>query len=203
MRATGTALLYLFSLSIGAYAAIGYGVAPLGALVHPDMKAEFVAHPLGVYLHVFSAAVALLLGPFQFWAGLRRDHIRIHRWSGRLYLGFGVLLGGLSGLYIAQFAFGGPVARLGFAMLAVCWLYTGLRGFLAIRRGAPGEHRRWMLRNFALAFAAVMLRLYVPATVAAGIDFAAAYAAIAWLCWLPNLLLVELMLGSERRATAA
>lgn len=202
MRATGTALLYLLSLSVGAYAAIGYGVAPLGALVHPDMKAEFVAHPLGVYLHVFSAAVALLLGPFQLWGRLRRDHIRIHRWSGRLYLGFGVLLGGLSGLYIAQFAFGGPVARLGFAMLAVCWLDTGLRGFLAIRRGMIGEHRRWMLRNFALAFAAVMLRLYVPASVAAGIDFAAAYAAIAWLCWLPNLLVAELMLRSEQRTMA-
>jgi hypothetical protein len=46
-----------------------------------------------------------------------------------------------------------------------------------------------MARNFSLAFAAVMLRLYIPASVLAGIDFTVAYPVIAWLCWLPNLLL--------------
>jgi uncharacterized membrane protein len=102
-----------------------------------------------------------------------------------------VLVGGVSGLYIAQFAYGGPIARVGFASLAVCWLYTGARAFLAIRRRAVDEHRRWMVRNFALAFAAVTLRIYIPLFVLAGIPFAVAYAAIAWLCWVPNVLFSE------------
>lgn len=191
MRSTNKALLCFLSLGVAAYAAIGYGVMPLGSLVHPDMKADFVAHPLGVYLHVFAAAVALLLGPFQFSAGLRRARITVHRWMGRMYLGVGVLLGGLSGLYISQFAFGGLIARLGFAALAVCWLYTGARAFLAIRSTAIDEHQKWMVRNFSLTFAAVMLRLYIPASVFAGVDFALAYPVIAWLCWLPNLLVAE------------
>jgi len=164
---------------------------PLGSLVHPDMKRDFAAHPLGVYLHVFAAAVALFLGPFQFSARLRRAQARLHRWMGRVYLGVGVLVGGLSGLYISQFAFGGLAAKFGFAALAVCWLYTGLRAFLAIRRRAVDEHRKWMVRNFSLAFAAVTLRLYVPASFAAGADFAVAYPIIAWLCWLPNLAFAE------------
>ena len=46
----------------------------------------------------------------------------------------GVLLGGLAGLYLAQFAHGGPVAQLGFGSLAVCWLFTGLQAYRAIRR---------------------------------------------------------------------
>ena len=50
------------------------------------------------------------------------------------YLGIGVLVGGLAGLYMAIFAFGGVIAKLGFACLAVGWLYTGLRAYLAIRR---------------------------------------------------------------------
>jgi uncharacterized membrane protein len=199
MHATGKALLYLLSLGVATYAAIGYGVMPLGSLVHPDMKIGFVAHPLGVYLHVFAAAVALFLGPFQFSARLRRTRIPLHRWLGRVYLGVGVLLGGLSGLYISQFAFGGQVAKLGFAALAVCWLYTGLRAFLAIRGGAVAEHQEWMIRNFSLTFAAVMLRLYIPASVILGIDFANAYPTIAWLCWLPNLLAAERNLRSSRR----
>ena len=48
-----------------------------------------------------------------------------------------------------------------------------------------------MVRNFSLAFAAVMLRLYIPTSVLAGVDFAVAYPVIAWLCWLPNLLVAE------------
>ena len=191
MRSTGKALLCFFSFGVAAYAVLGYGVMPLGSLVHPDMKADFVAHPLGVYLHVFAAALALLLGPFQFSAHLRRTRIQLHRWMGRVYLGVGVLIGGLSGLYISQFAFGGLGAKLGFAMLAACWLYTGLRAFLAVRSRTIDEHQKWMVRNFSLTFAAVILRLYVPASVIAGFDFGVAYAIIAWLCWLPNLLVAE------------
>jgi uncharacterized membrane protein len=198
MRSAGTVLLVFLSFGVAIYAVVGYGVMPLGALVHPDMKAGFVAHPVAVYVHVFAAMAALLLGPCQFSARLRRTHIHIHRWAGRVYLSVGVLAGGLSGLYISQFAFGGPLARLGFASLSVCWLYSGARAFLAIRRGAIDEHRKWMVRNFALAFAAVTLRLYVPAAVAAGIDFAAAYAVIAWLCWLPNLLLADWLYSSAQ-----
>jgi uncharacterized membrane protein len=187
----GKALICFLSLGVAAYAALGYSVMPLGALVHPDMKADFVAHPAGVYLHVFAAALALLLGPLQFSARLRQNRIHLHRWMGRVYLGLGVLVGGFSGLYISQFAYGGLVAKLGFATLAVCWLYTGWRAYLAIRHRAIDDHRKWMVRNFSLAFAAVMLRLYIPASVAVGVDFAVAYPIIAWLCWLPNLLVVE------------
>ncbi len=191
MKSLGWALVLILSLGVAGYAAVAYGAAPLGSAVHPDMRPGFVTHPVGVYAHVFSAMFALLLGPTQFSARLRRDHVRIHRWAGRAYLGIGVLVGGVSGLYIAQFAYGGPIARVGFASLAVCWLYTGARAFLAIRRGAVDEHRRWMVRNFALAFAAVTLRIYIPLAMLVGVEFAAAYAAIAWLCWVPNVSFAE------------
>lgn len=199
MALARTLLLYLLSLGVAGYALIGYSVAPLGSLVHPDMRPDFTAHPVGVYVHVFAAALALLLGPFQFSSRLRSARPRLHRWLGRVYLGGGVLLGGFSGLYLSQFAFGGPAAKLGFAALAAFWLFTGARAYLAIRRRAVAEHRRWMMRNFALSFAAVMLRLYIPASVIAGLEFAAAYAAIAWLCWVPNLLFAEWRLRSAFR----
>lgn len=191
MRKFAWGTVVVLSFGVALYALLGYVLAPIGALVHPDMRPDFVAHPIGVYTHVFAAMLALLLGPTQFSARLRRDHLRFHRWAGRLYLGVGVLVGGLSGLYIAQFAFGGPVARVGFATLALAWLYTGGRAFLAIRRKAVEEHRRWMVRNFSLSLAAVMLRIYIPLSVIAGLEFATAYAWIAWLCWVPNLLLAE------------
>lgn len=48
---------------------------------------------------------------------------------------------------------------LGLAGLALAWLYTGLRAYLAIRARDIAAHRCWMVRNFALAFASVTLRL--------------------------------------------
>jgi uncharacterized membrane protein len=156
------------------------------------MRAAFDAQRAAVYTHVFAAMFALALGPFQFSQRLRARHLTLHRWMGRLYLGVGVLAGGIAGLYMAFHAFGGAVARAGFACLALAWLYTGARAYLAIRSRDVAAHRRWMVRNFALAFAAVTLRIWVPASFATGLEFAAAYAVIAWLCWVPNLVVAEL-----------
>lgn len=191
MRSINNGLLYFLTLGVAGYAVFAYAFLPLGSLVHPDMKANFLAHSNGIYTHVFASIVALALGPFQFSALLRQQYANIHRWLGRVYLVVGVLLGGLSGLYMSQFAYGGLVSKLGFATLAVLWLLSGLRAYLAIRRGAIAEHRKWMVRNFSLTFAAVMLRLYLPASMAAGIEFSLAYPIIAWLCWVPNLVFAE------------
>ena len=193
MRLASFVALVLLSLGVVAYAVGVYGLMPLGALVHPDMRATFQAHPVGIYAHVFASVVALALGPFQFSARLRASRTQLHRWSGRAYLGVGVLLGGLSGLYMAPHAFGGVASRLGFGCLALAWLFTGLRAFFAIRRRDVASHRRWMVRNFALTFAAVMLRLYLPACMATGVAFELAYPVIAWLCWLPNLVVAEVL----------
>lgn len=191
MGTVSRGLLLFLSCGVAGYAAFTYGMLPLGSLVHPDMKTSFLAHPNGIYTHVFASIVALTLGPLQFSTRLRRKHLDLHRWLGRAYLGIGVFVGSLSGLYISQFAHGGPVARLGFAVLALAWFYSGLRAYLAIRGGAVEAHRKWMVRNFSLTFAAVTLRVYLPAAMAAGVDFTLAYAVIAWLCWVPNLVFAE------------
>jgi uncharacterized membrane protein len=193
MRASSYALLVFLSLGVAAYAIVVYAFLPLGVAIHPDMRAGFEAQRAAVYTHVFAAAVALVLGPFQFSDRLRARRVGLHRWLGRIYLGVGVLVGGVAGLYMAFHAFGGSVTRLGFGCLALAWLYTGLRAYLAIRARDVAAHRRWMVRNFALAFAAVTLRLLVPASLVSGLDFAAAYAVIAWLCWVPNVVVAELL----------
>ena len=191
MPSMSKSLLFFLAFGVAGYAAFAYGILPLGSLVHPDMKVNFLAYATGIYIHVFAAIVALVLGPFQFSTRLRKKYTGLHRWLGRAYLGVGVLAGGLSGLYMSQYAFGGPVAKLGFAVLAVLWIYTGLRAYLAVRHGAIEMHRKWMVRNFSLTFAAVTLRLYLPVSMAAGVDFAIAYSIIAWLCWVPNVVFAE------------
>jgi uncharacterized membrane protein len=194
MRPIGFAALIALSLGVVGYAIAAYGLLPLGAAVHPDMRVTFESHnTLGIYGHVFASAFALALGPFQFWARLRSSRPDLHRWSGRLYLGVGVLVGGLAGLFVAFNAFGGPVARAGFACLAAVWLFSGFRAYQAIRSRDVVSHRRWMVRNFSLTFAAVTLRFWLPGMVISGVSMSVAYPVVAWLCWVPNLIVAELL----------
>ena len=162
------------------------------------MKLVFAQHKLAIYTHVFASFLALSLGPFQFSRSLRKRKPVLHRYLGRIYLGIGVLLGGLAGLFLSYLAQGGAVAKLGFAVLALLWLYTGLRAYFAIRAGRIGQHRKWMIRNFSLTFAAVTLRLYLPIVILLNFNFMNAYALIAWLCWVPNLILAERVFNQKK-----
>ncbi len=190
-----TILLYVLCLSVAGYAIVAYSVLPLGKLVHPEMRAVFQSHSIGISIHVFASSLALILGPLQFSRQLRIKRPDLHRWLGRLYLGVGVLAGGLAGLYMAMFAWGGFPARIGFALLAVAWLTTGWLALQSILDGDVQQHRRWMVRNFALSLAAVTLRIYLPIFTIGGISFVVSYPIISWLCWVPNLIVAELLLG--------
>lgn len=180
------------SMAVASYAVIGYGLWPVGTLLHPDVQSSFAAHPAGVlYAHIFAASVALLLGPVQFWARLRSSWPMLHRWLGRLYLGVGVGVGGISGAVLAWQAYGGPWSRAGFLSLALAWLVSGAVAWHKILHGEVEAHRRWMLRNFGLSLAAVSLRVGLPALVASGVPMPVAYPLMAWLCWLPQAIWIE------------
>ena len=203
MHYAGFITLALLSIGVAGYALVVYGFFPLGALLHPEMRATYTIYPAAIYAHILGSAVALIIGPIQFWTRLRNQRPQLHRWLGRCYLLIGVGIGGSAGLFMAFHAFGGLPARLGFGCLAVLWLYSGYRAYRAIRARNIAAHRRWMVRNFALTFAAVMLRLYLPAAMVAGFAFESAYPVIAWLCWVPNLFTAELMFNRQRRQIAA
>ena len=163
------------------------------------LRREFV---LGV--HVLCGMLAMIIGPFQFIQRTRRRFVRLHRGLGATYVAAATGLG-LSGFVLAPTAYTGIVASLGFtfldlAMLATTW--TALRMVLAHRYA---DHRRWMIRSYSLIFAAAMLRLlsliYYTLSGAGlvAFSFETAYAGIAWLCWVPNILLA---VWFTRRRTA-
>ena len=163
-----------------------------------EQRAVYVAHLAMLMTHIIASMLAILIGPFQFLPALRKGHLlRVHRWLGRTYL-LSILFGGVSGLYMAQFAYGGIISETGFGVLASLWLYSGYRAYRQIRNKDLEGHRQWMIRNYALTFAGVMLRLWVPVSEAMGIDFTAAYIAIAWMCWVPNLLVAQWIIRRTR-----
>ena len=182
-----------FTASLRELAGDGVGLAPTYAGTPVFVQAVF-------YAHIVGGATALVLGALQFWRGLRERAPRVHRWSGRLYLA-GVAVGGVAGLIIAPSSPAGYVGFFGFGTLAVLWLITGWRAYRAIRRGDVPSHQAWMIRNYALTYAGVTLRLWLPLLMMSpmllaqpvdmGAAFENAYAAVPFLCWLPNLVVAE------------
>jgi len=196
MSALARWLVALLSCGVVAYSLYAYLVLKPGSTVAPPMREAYAAHPVRILIHVVCSAVALAVGPWQFFPGLRARR-RLHRALGYIY-GLAVLGGGLAGFATAFIAYGGLVARVGFGLLAVVWLISTAAAIQAARAGDWIRHETWALRSFALTFAAVTLRLYLGSFTAAGLRFEAVYPLVSWLCWVPNLLVVDWFLRRPR-----
>lgn len=190
------ALLWLATLSTAliAYRFLVVGIeAAFGFMIYHSEE-----RPLAFLLHIGLAPVALVLMPLQLLPRLRTRRPRLHRWTGRAYA-VAIGLSGTSGLVLALGTEAGPVAGAGFASLAVLWLATTALGIGFAMRSDTARHREWMLRSAALTFAGAALRLELMPLVIAGLEFDTAYTTVAWLSWVPNLLVAEwIILGRPR-----
>ena len=191
-------------MAIGAAMIASYGFLFLflgEKLFSAELAESFRARSLALYTHVFFAAIALAIGPLQFHRGLMLRRRALHRTLGKIYVVAAIAGGGLAGLYMASYSFGGLVTHLGFGTLAVLTGTTTVIAYIRIRGRQVAAHREWMIRSYALIFAAVMLRILLPLLIIAyqG-EFAPAYSWISWLCWVPNLLFAEWHIRGSRRA---
>lgn len=203
------------ALAFLAFGIAGYGIAsyltghPLqaGFLQGKAHYQKFVPTPLwttALVLHVTGGSLALLAGSLQWflarwnWKTARPRWFRpAHVMLGLAYLG-GIVIGAGAGIVLVPRSMGGPLAAWGFGVLNALWIVTTViaAAYGARLRSRPGlreAHHRWMLRSFALTCAAITLRLWLPLGMLSGLDFLAAYAVIAWLCWVPNLVVTEML----------
>lgn len=163
-----------------------------------EQKAIYISHMVGILSHVMGAMLAIIIGPFQFLPqSVTRRYLKLHRWLGKTYM-IAVLFGGLSGLYMSFLAYGGLPAQVGFAVLAIAWLFSGYMAYKHIRNREIQLHRQWMIRNYALTFAGVMLRLWLAIFEVSGVEFVQSYILVAWLSWVPNLMIAEWMISRIR-----
>jgi len=93
--------------------------------------------------------------------------------------------------YAAVVSLGGLVAHTGFFLFSLCWLGTAGLGLAAILRREIPVHREWLVRCYALTFAAVTLRIWLPVLTVASGSFDEAYRTVSWLSWVPNLMVAE------------
>ena len=186
-------LFILLALSIGMY--------PLN-YVFSDMSGELLATKapellkntiwnVGFYAHIFLGGIALLIGWLQFVKRFRNKYINVHRKIGYAYI-ISVFVSGFTGLFISFYATGAWHTKLGFFLLAVMWLLTTIFALNAIKNKNIASHQNWMRRSYALTFSAVTLRLWIPLfMIGLGWTFIESYKVVAWLAWIPNLLIIE------------
>jgi uncharacterized membrane protein len=178
-------------------------VADVGPGAPPIIASNVFKNPW-LALHAGFAALALLLGPFQFLPRLRAQRPQLHRWLGRSYV-VACVAGGMAGGVLALGASTGPVSVAGFGLLALAWVGSTLMAWRRAVQGRIAAHRAWMVRSFALTLSAVTLRLYLPILVALMplVEFVDGYRAIAFLCWVPNVLAAQWWLGRAGRKQGA
>ena len=154
--------------------------------------------------HIFTATVALVLGPLQFIPKVRARK-RLHRALGRVYLLAGVVPSAVATIPVAIWS-GSLLTQISLIIAAVLWLITGGLAYRSARRQDFSEHRAWMMRNYALTFLAVTSRILTPVLLIAQIPFASgdvrsigehATAMIPigqTLGWIINLIVVEILI---------
>lgn len=116
-------------------------------------------YPLLV-MHVVFASVAIITCVVQIWPWFRGRFPVWHRRIGRVYVWAGVLPAGLSGLVIGAMTPFGPVAMVSTLLMAPLWLLFTWLAWRAARQRQFRDHRKWMIRSFALTVSIITNRIW-------------------------------------------
>ena len=177
----------------------------------PQPPSLGVAHYWILVPHVLFGSIALGSAVVQIWPWFRRRFPVAHRRIGRLYVFGGVLPAGVAALTVGTFTPYGPVTRASDVVLALLWMTVTVTGWRMARRRRYGEHRRWMVRSFALTASIITNRIWSVVFAIAlapqldttfhgdeGLMVWTIAAASAWLGWTIPLLVAEWWLERDR-----
>lgn len=163
-------------------------------------KSESVRYSIylpAFYAHIVTGSIVLITGVFQFSRWIRARFTAWHRNSGKVYIFVILIFTAPSGLVMSLYANGGLAAGIGFALLALLWWIFTWKGFQNAVHKRWDIHREFMMRSYALTFSAVTLRLYSFCFALAGFRGELVYIMIAWLSWVPTLVVLEIYLRQK------
>lgn len=121
------------------------------------LDAHFAAKAGMTLLHIVPALLFVLLVPLQFVSSLRRRHPRLHRWTGRVIMGLGVVVG-ISALWLSAHPVGGAVERTATIFFGCFFLFSLGKAWWHIRNRRVELHREWVTRMVAVALGVATTR---------------------------------------------
>ncbi len=150
------------------------------------------------YIHISTSLIVLFTGIFQFVNYLLVHYPRLHRILGKIYIITVLFFSAPSGLMMSFYANGGLWAKVSFVIVSLLWWIFSFVAYQKIKRRKVKQHIDFMIRSYALTLSAISLRLYViliPQII--HLHSYEMYTLVAWLSWVPNLLMAELIIRSR------
>ncbi|WP_406830055.1 DUF2306 domain-containing protein [Pedococcus sp. KACC 23699] len=132
-----------------------------GSVPDDDLAKKYVAHPWLAYGHMAPGVVYLLGAPLQLSRRFRSRSYARHRRLGRVLLGCALLSGVLSVVLGIVFAWGGGAETTATLVFGSWFVACLVLAFRAIRGGQVAQHRRWMIRAFAVGLGVATIRIWV------------------------------------------
>jgi uncharacterized membrane protein len=148
------------------------------------------------FIHVFSSTFLLIAGFTQFSSSLKNKYPFVHRRVGKVYVFIILFLSGPAGFIMAIYANGGFTSQLAFGILSLLWIYCTAMAWITARRKDFKTHGEWMIRSYALTLSALTLRAWkLLIVILFHIHPMDGYRIVAWLGWIPNILIAEWLIG--------
>jgi hypothetical protein len=145
---------------------------------------------IAFFAHVLTSVLLLFAGFTQFRNPFA--NAKLHRAFGKMYIIVLLFCSAPAGLIMGIYANGGITSQIAFVTLSVLWIFTTAKAYSTVRKKDFTAHGNWMIRSYALTLSAVTLRAWKFLAVLAfhphPMDL---YRIVAWLGWVPNILLAE------------
>ena len=153
---------------------------------------RYVEHPALAYLHIVPGIVFVLGAPVQLALRIRGRHYRLHRRLGRFLVGAGLTSGVFALAFGIPHSFGGAGQAWATVLFGIWFVACLVLGFRAIRRKEVRQHRRWMIRAFAVALGVGTIRVWIGIFQATGLlSLQASFAPAFWIAFTIHVLVGE------------
>lgn len=150
---------------------------------------------IAFFVHVYASMWALLAGFTQFSSHIQSYYPRVHRAFGYVYVTNVLLITGPAALVMSVYANGGPTSKIAFGLLAIGWITFTAIALVKAKNGDFAAHRNFIIRSYALTLSALTLRAWKwSITNSVELPPMDVYRAVAWLGWVPNILIAELLI---------
>jgi len=108
-------------------------------------------------LHIIPSLLFVLLVPLQFMSSLRQHRPRLHRWTGRVIMTLGLVIG-ISALWLSAHPVGGLAESTATVFFGCFFLLCLGKAWWHIRNRRVELHREWVTRMVAIALGVATTR---------------------------------------------
>ncbi|WP_439109671.1 DUF2306 domain-containing protein [Lentibacter sp.] len=158
--------LALFILSapviLGSFERLALVLQQMGQQDAPWIDQRYADHPGLSFAHILVGLVFFLLGPLQFWEGLRRRARGLHKLLGKLFIASGLVSGiAVIAMVVVFPAVGGLLTQVATTIIVLAMIGFLFGAYQAARHKQFVRHRAMMIRAYALGLSVSTARIFI------------------------------------------